>query len=381
LVGDLRETRLADVRICGIDEDVAFLEFDGSVRVTRFDVGTDLNALLYAPDLGVDPSGVIPRLMLPHLASGEEFTEELVRQINDVFHGNTSKEARRQFAAGLWYSRDGLRSQFQAAGFGQKWQKNTATFFKEPTRVSQLRRLLLAKLVPSLLQFAAAEVEGLARGVAYIGPFRATPLRSYRVQDLAIDAIDPRGSNLTMFLRSLSATEMESLNNWIGDLFQFHVEVEADGSQDRINITFLGRGSYNLVDTGFGLSQLLPVLVQLWAGAFRTETTSRLWPLSVLVIEQPELHLHPHQQALLARALASVARKDPKDGPRMVIETHSEAIVSELGELVSNEKLSPEDVSVLVFEPDAATDASSVRRAEFMPDGGLKNWPIGFFSA
>ena len=132
-----------------------------------------------------------------------------------------------------------------------------------------------------------------------------------------------------------------------------------------------------MVDVGFGYSQVLPVIVQLWASGERLSNDRERRSLSTLVIEQPELHLHPHQQVLVARALAASAMM--QRGPMLIIETHSDHMIGEIGRMVSRGELPPERVQVLCVDAHPEGGAKVVQ-ATFDEDGYLNNWPAGFLS-
>jgi len=74
------------------------------------------------------------------------------------------------------------------------------------------------------------------------------------------------------------------------------------------------------------------------------------------------------------------ARGADLETPTLLVETHSNALVSRLGELVEIGKLDSKDVLVLLFEQDAGTRGTTVRQSTFSPEGILENWPIGFFA-
>lgn len=180
-----------------------------------------------------------------------------------------------------------------------------------------------------------------------------------------------------MFIAALTDDERRDLNDFLAKSLQFEVSVETSRAQYELKIQLDGQ-RYNLLDVGFGYSQVLPVALQIWAGG-RVLTHSRLrQPLATIVVEQPELHLHPHHQTLVARVLAASAME--AEGPMQVIETHSDHIVSEIGLLVARGALSTERVAVLCVEPTEAGDAARVRVATFDADGILHNWPAGFLS-
>lgn len=228
----------------------------------------------------------------------------------------------------------------------------------------------------SRLHEAALAVDELARRTAYLGPFRAAPERAYRPQGVAVDQLDPRGGNLAMFLAALSAEEREDLNADLRAKFGFGVSVESAGGYYSLQIE-LQDHKHNLMDVGYGYSQMLPVAVQLWASSRMLSTQRGHTNHAVLVVEEPEIHLHPHQQVRMARALGAFAAAD--HGPIQIIETHSDHLVGEIGMLIARGRLPRERVGVLCFEPHDEA-GTTVRMATFDGDGVLQNWPVGFLS-
>ena len=222
----------------------------------------------------------------------------------------------------------------------------------------------------------------------YIGPARAPSERYYRHQDLSVSEIDSDGTNFPMFLSSLNTSQLAELSNWVEALFKYRIEIKASAGHLSINLTE-GEYSTNIVDTGYGVSQILPVLGQIWWAANRPRLPPEIRRLrrrertSILAIEQPELHLHPAHQALLADAIAAQSQKQETTSPlHFMVETHSETLVNRLGELISERKLDPETVQILIFEPDDS-DARITRVgvARFGAEGELIDWPYGFFQA
>ncbi|NEP63084.1 MAG: DUF3696 domain-containing protein, partial [Symploca sp. SIO2G7] len=119
----------------------------------------------------------------------------------------------------------------------------------------------------------------------------------------------------------------------------------------------------SMVDVGFGVSQVLPVLVALLAAN----------PGQLVYIEQPELHLHPRAQVALAEVFAEAANR----GVRVVVETHSELFLLGVQSLVAEEQLSSDKVQLHWFtrQEDGATKISS---AELDETGAFADWPEDF---
>jgi predicted ATPase len=135
----------------------------------------------------------------------------------------------------------------------------------------------------------------------------------------------------------------------------------------------------NLADMGFGFSQILPILTQIWL----LSTARRLRrdvPITVS-IEQPELHLHPRLQAKLVDVILSSVRVARQSGVdlRFILETHSETMVNRVGHHVNKGNLRPSEVNVVVFAKQSADEFSDITVSDFAPSGFLENWPYGFF--
>ncbi|MCX4243177.1 AAA family ATPase [Paraliomyxa miuraensis] len=268
-----------------------------------------------------------------------------------------------------WTTSDELDQLFEDQ---EQWKR----LLEDPELGHRLRRSNFCHWALRRLSDARFLVEGIGNRTAYIGPFREEPERAYAPQGIAVDRLDPSGASLAMFLVALSDEERADLNTELRAKLGFEVNVEAAGGRYSLYIE-LSDGRYNLVDVGYGYSQVLPVAVQLWASR-RTQSTSRS-PTSdaVIVIEQPELHLHPHHQVLMAQALGAFAAD--AQGPIQIIETHSDHLIGEIGMMIARGQLAPERAGVLCFEPHPE-GGTRVFMASFSEDGALRDWPVGFLS-
>ncbi|HBE19381.1 MAG TPA: hypothetical protein DEG17_27390 [Cyanobacteria bacterium UBA11149] len=272
--------------------------------------------------------------------------------------------------------------------YGRSCQKRTKDWTIETESFKILRDLIIANSVPSILEECDQLLGSLSKQFSYMGPVRATAERYYRTQDLAVDEVDYQGRNLAMFLRNLTEDERESFTNWTLENFDFEPVVKT--SLGHISLTIRHRDSdkeINVTDTGFGFSQILPVITQLWLlSEFpkrNPEERSRQVTQSpvIFAIEQPELHLHPRLQGTITDAFVTSvkAAKEKNIDFRLVVETHSEALVNRLGHLVAEGKISHEDINIVLFEPSDELGKIKVRTSQFDSDGYLNDWPLGFF--
>jgi len=226
--------------------------------------------------------------------------------------------------------------------------------------------------------------------VHYIAPLRATAERYYRLRNLAVDEVDYQGKNLPVFINSLSNKQLKEFHLWTEEHFGFTVSTEKKGGHLSLQIKLRESDKkINLSDTGFGYSQVLPIITQLWelssqhkSNVPRYYSISQSLPM-IIAIEQPELHLHPAIQARLAKAFVAsidLARKNNCE-LQLIIETHSETIVNYFGRAIARGMLNPEDISLIMFEKDTAESVTAVKNSSYDKDGFLTNWPYGFFES
>ncbi len=233
-------------------------------------------------------------------------------------------------------------------------------------------------------------ISSLCMGMSYIKPLRATTERYYRYQNYAMDEIDSDGKNLAMYLANLSETALSSFNDWLFDIFKFRLDVKPIEGHVVINIEEDGKPKRNIVDVGFGYTQILPVLAIIWK-ALEMDRRARYhnWTFEsdthLVIIEQPELHLHPKMQGLFAKMLADViisAKKRKKD-LRFVIETHSDVMINKIGELLNDDEngvgINSDDTEIVLFNV-KESGKRYVETTSFRSDGSLEYWPIGFLS-
>lgn len=207
----------------------------------------------------------------------------------------------------------------------------------------------------------------------------------------------PDGSNIAHFFASLSAEQVKKLNRWLGILTEDRYEItvitqdvgkngeDADGYRltgETLSAIFLRdrhtKTSISLANAGVGISQVLPILAQL--ASWHTDGRERNGASSeMLLIEQPELHLHPKMQADLASILVeSVLEAGASSSRQVVIETHSEAMMLRLQRLIREGELSREALAVLYVDrfPGGGNIAQELR---LEANGQFKDsWPSSF---
>jgi predicted ATPase len=316
--------------------------------------------------------------------------QALIDKTKETAHHATKLETIIQMALsfGLGNSENMLKDIQENSFAGKYWKDQTKDWTVDRKEFKELRDLIIANAIPFILEKCDDTLANFSKNISYIGPVRATAERYYRTQDLAVDEVDYQGNNLAMFLRNLTDSEMKNFSTWTLDNFGFKPSIKS--SLGHISVKIRSKNSdkdLNVADTGFGFSQILPVITQLWLLSSlpkgNIQPTSRLVNRGTITyaIEQPELHLHPRLQGTLTDALVKSikAAKEKKIELRLMIETHSEVLVNRLGQLVAEGKISPDEINIVLFEPSEKLGEVTIRNAQFDSDGYLLNWPLGFF--
>lgn len=209
-----------------------------------------------------------------------------------------------------------------------------------------------------LLQNLLQNLPWYDRSTFRVRPFASAPVRSKprRTYDPSRPTQDPEGDYVPMYLADVFTQHKREWSELKKHLQEFG---KAAGLFDEISIKRLGQrdsepfqvqvrksGSRlkgplrNLIDVGYGVSQVLPVITEL----LRPDAS----PLFLL--QQPEVHLHPSAQAALGSLFCQIASKERQ----LLVETHSDNLIDRVRMDVRDgvAALQPEDVSILFFERD-----------------------------
>jgi predicted ATPase len=222
-----------------------------------------------------------------------------------------------------------------------------------------------------------------ASNITYIAPLRATAQRYYRYRNISVREVDSRGENLPHFISSLSDDDLISLQSWMMDNFNMAIKHVLRSGHLTLEIQNNDLAEkFNIADSGFGYSQIMPVLVQLWAIVNKKIRREKNYLAPIIyVIEQPELHLHPRKQAEIAKIFCkaiSVANTNEIDF-RLIVETHSESIINRIGRSIYEKEIVSDDVSIVIFNKKASDIFSEIKHSYYDEKGQLQMWPWGFF--
>ena len=267
---------------------------------------------------------------------------------------------------------------------GRKWP------LEEPEKFYRLSDTSMARYKNAgfLTDFALA-AESMLERISYLGPLRSHPQRIYQwsgdtpasvgqMGEYAVAAIlaaQGEGRRLNRQAGHHTKGFAEFIAAWLKDLGvidDFAVQPVAVGRKEYEVLvkTHAKAPEVKITDVGFGISQVLPALVQ----AFYCPPHSTVW------MEQPEIHLHPQVQAELADVFISAtqAREDGKSRDvQLIVESHSEHFLNRLQRRVAEGMIKPADVAVYFCRrAGSATELEPLRLNVF---GEIENWPENFF--
>jgi predicted ATPase len=233
----------------------------------------------------------------------------------------------------------------------------------------------------------ALQMERMLRSIYYVGPLREYPRRLYLWSgevpdhvgvkgDRAIESILAAGDRAFNF-RAKQRTK--TLAEFVADRLKTmglieSFEVKRLG-KNRKEYEVLVRTSSNLpqvklTDVGFGVSQVLPVIVESFYVPRR----------SIVIFEQPEIHLHPKVQAELADLFIDAIHAREGGVPRecqFIIESHSEHFLRRLQRRIAEEQLSPNEAALYFVHP--GKDGAQIEELTVDLFGNILNWPENFF--
>lgn len=236
--------------------------------------------------------------------------------------------------------------------------------------------------------FGAQELVGLVSRMLYevssrlkvrfVGPSREVPQRYYdadaheddRTAELAERAHRAQAPKPPGFSEKVVRFQWGGLTNaWLRYLGLPEMDRVREGRDFRVMVTspYIEEYSVSVADTGYGVSQALHVLNAGLAGGEET-----------LVLDQPELHLHPKGQAGMADfAIAVATCRWATQTRQVLVETHSDHFVNRIVRRVVAGDIGSDDVAVYFVTP--TSDGPHVESVEVDPAFGIKNWPLGFF--
>jgi hypothetical protein len=207
----------------------------------------------------------------------------------------------------------------------------------------------------------------LPKEVSCLRGVRPLPGRRHEYLGHTPRQVDPLGENAPMMLLSSGEEGLQRINRWYSQL-NLSLEISKQSDVFEVLATGTSREPANVLDSGSGVVQLLPLLAQLELAS----QLPRLW-----CIEQPELHLHPRAHVLVAEILIDFLRRHTST--RILVETHSDILVLRLRREVAAGRLTPDDLRIY-FVDEEKGQGSIVEEVGINDEGTPLWWPKGVFA-
>jgi predicted ATPase len=226
------------------------------------------------------------------------------------------------------------------------------------------------------------ELVQMLKRVYYLGPLREFPKRYYTSKGTTPSDLGPKGEFVVDAIlasrekgayisrgrgRGGKQSLEERIAYWLKELGLIHsFNVEPIGrSLYEVKVKRGPKSSEVLIpDVGFGVSQILPVLVMCY---YVPEG-------STILLEQPEIHLHPSVQMGLADVFIDVAKNRKV---QVILESHSEHLLSRLQRRLADKSVGND--AVALYFCDAAATGSQLNKLNIDLLGNISNWPVDFF--
>lgn len=242
---------------------------------------------------------------------------------------------------------------------------------------------VLRHLLPPMDDGRVAPLAELLRGLTYVTAERVGPQEAYPLEDpFDADLVGARGEHAVsvlhwgrdepvlpgLVLPDAPPTRLRQVEARMRTLFPgCSVDLQQVPQTNAVTLglrTSDDTGFHRPMHTGFGLTQVLPIVVAALSASAG----------GVMLIENPEVHLHPAGQALIGQFLADVARA----GVQVLVETHSDHVLNGIRRAVKTGRLAPEQVAIHFFRP-RSDDGAQVHSPILDAAGNIDVWPEGFF--
>lgn len=214
------------------------------------------------------------------------------------------------------------------------------------------------------------DLKAFGQDIYYLGAFRDVPAPEFRINPSKLGGSGGALPLYEVLVRDALEVQhplLDKVSEWYEKNFEGWKVVVDKHRAPVFSITLdNGRVKSNLLDTGMGIIQSMPVVI----------SACRMYERPTLVIlEEPETHLHPAAHGELSELLARQAGKDK----RFLIETHSKNFIMRLRCMIAEGTLHREDVALYYVEYDANKRQSLLRQVVIDDNGEVENWPEGVF--
>ena len=292
-----------------------------------------------------------------------------------------------QYMPNVYKYREKIQKQFENSEDSSDEEPITAD---SGEKISNILNGLLTRLATSIERSAIMidSISSLGTNTTHVGPLRRSPQRTYSASGANSDEQYFRGVNIEQRLLGGPDGEkspiLERTNEWLNETgFDCKLDIDQVDVGDIFQLNVIENGmSVNVADSGFGLSQSLPILIECINMSLEKETNntrrlssrySRINEHYITIIEEPEIHLNPKIESRLADFFLDIH----DDNMGILIETHSEHLVNRVQRRIAEGSVKSENITVYFVEKDA--NSTDVREIDMDENGAFNEWPSDFF--
>lgn len=231
-------------------------------------------------------------------------------------------------------------------------------------------------------------ITNMSEEVTYVGPLREEPSRRYIYENEVLE-IGTKGENAAYiyqteqdesigdhflfnqyddcFIKKADVKLRDGLNHWLKlmNIKGFKPDYQSEIIRLKMDANSKSDIRVNIADVGFGVSQIFPILLE----------GLRMPKNGTLLLEQPEIHLHPNLQMQMADYFISLALSKKN----IIIETHSDHIINRLVRRIVEGKESHLESLISIYFVSNGDNGAYLEEVVIDPLRGIANWPDGFF--
>lgn len=297
--------------------------------------------------------------------------EEREARFRNFIEKVTRTPKKREFSVEYNVVEKGKKDRWKRRNVKQIKFHDTIIPFKSPEEWKEIR-----KSYPAMDVFwgFGAIIESEIRDIYYLGPLRESPERFYVTSGHAPRDVGVRGERAVDALWFSHRSKQDRMRSTVKKVrywfkkFAFGRDIALDrlrGNFYRVVITDSSTGiEVNIADIGFGASQTIPIIIESF---YSTED-------SLIMIEQPEIHLHPKAQSILGDLFIEASKDSQRS---FLVETHSEHLLARIRRRIAEGVIDKDNVAIYYFEP--TSDGTVINEITLNDKGQYETFPKGFF--
>jgi len=248
------------------------------------------------------------------------------------------------------------KSEFRIKGFP----------FQESLFTSSFQYLSAERISPKSIYSVSEYAVNKKRSLGKTGEYTAHFLSEHGNEKILIDELRHENSSTHNLIDNINAW-MSEITPGTKVIAKLIPEINQASLHYQFSTSTELTPQFRPENTGFGLTYVLPVVTAVLSAK----------PGDLLLIENPESHLHPSGQSIVAQLIS----KASQNGVQIIIETHSDHFLNGVRTSVKSNKIESKNVCVYFLhrDQDSPEHCTSIEQVRIEPSGRISHWPVGFF--